>query len=58
MHIDIYIHVITYIHTGVEINVPPAGGGLIWTKGAVGRHKYVTRIISDWLDMLVMFNYL
>jgi hypothetical protein len=42
----------------LEMDLGPLECNAVWTKGAVRRHKLLTRIIADWLDLLVAFEYL
>ena len=42
----------------LEMDLGPLECNAVWTQGAVRRHKLLTRIITDWLDLLVAFEYL
>ena len=39
-------------------DILPLNYDMIWSKGAVEKHKLLSRIICDWLDLLVVCNYL
>jgi hypothetical protein len=45
---------------GAHMDIPETqvDDKLVWTDTVRERHKELTRIISDWLDMLVVFGYL
>ena len=40
------------------LDILPLNYDMIWSKGAVEKHKLLSRIICDWLDLLVVCNYL
>ena len=42
----------------LEMDLGPLECNAVWTQGAVRRHKLLARVISDWLDLLVAFEYL
>ena len=42
----------------LEIDVLPLSCDVTWSEGAIEKHKLLSRIICDWLDLLVVCNYL
>ena len=47
------------LQTGIlKIDIPPLDCEMIWTIGAIKRHKMLSRIICDWLELLVVCEYL
>jgi hypothetical protein len=42
----------------LEVDIESLEYDLIWSESNIKRHKLLTRIICDWLDLLVTFEYL